>query len=87
MRAAIAEVSAALRTLGRGGPWDADTRGSDDFLTPLFESYFRKLNLPNLMQQKNFYELAKHVPEDGIDPEIREKLDAVACAAEGAKAV
>ena len=37
-----------------------------------------KLGLPNLMAKKNFYELAEHVPRSEIDPEIVEKLDAVA---------
>ncbi len=86
MREAVAEVSTALRTLGKGSPWGEDMKVRDDFLKPLFESYFRRLNLPNLMQKKNFHELADHVPEDEIDPEIREKLDAVACAAQGAQA-
>ena len=84
MRGAIEDVSVALSTLGKGSPWDEDTKVSDDFLTPLFESYFRKLSLPNLMQKKNFHELADHVPDDEIDPEIREKLDAIARVAESA---
>lgn len=82
MREAIAEVSAAMATLGKGSPWDADAKVSDDFLTPLFKSYFARLNLPNLMQKKNFHELADHVPDDEIDPEIREKLDVIAQVAE-----
>ncbi len=85
MHEAVEEVAAALGTLGKGTPWDADTKVSDDFLTPLFESYFRKRNLPNLMQKKNFHELADHVPDGEIDPEIREKLDAIAQVAEGAE--
>ena len=84
MHEAVEEVAAALSTLGKGTPWDADTKVSDDFLTPLFESYFRKLSLPNLMQKKNFYELADHVPDHEIDPEVREKLDAIAQVAESA---
>ena len=84
MREAIAEVSEALRTLGKGSPWDADSKVSDDFLTPLFRAYFERLDIPNLMDKKNFYELADCVPEDEIDPEIIEKLDAIAGAAESA---
>ena len=38
------------------------------------------------MNKKNFYELAEHVPEDEIDPEIGEKLDAIAAVAESATA-
>ncbi len=37
------------------------------------------------MQKKNFHELADHVPDGEIDPEIREKLDAVARVAESAR--
>ena len=78
MREAIAEIESALKTLGKGSPWDPDIKASDDFLVPLFEAYFEKLGLPNLMAKKNFYELAEHVPRSEIAPEIVEKLDAVA---------
>ena len=78
MHEAIAEIESALKTLGKGSPWDPDIKARDDFLVPLFETYFEKLGLPNLMAKKNFYELAEHVPRSEIDPEIVEKLDAVA---------
>ena len=78
MREAIGEVRTAMETLGRGSPWSEDAKVSDDFLTPLFQRYFQKLGLPNLMNKKDFYELADHVPEDELDPEVTEKLDAVA---------
>ncbi len=82
MRRAISEIESALETLDRGSPWDADIKASDEFLTPLFASYFKKLGLPNLMAKKSFYELAEHVPDREIDPEIRQKLDAIALVAE-----
>ena len=84
MREAISEVELALRTLGRDSPWVADTKVSDEFLTPLFKTFFRKMNTPNLMAKKNFYELAGLVPEDELDPEIQDKLDEVASVAESA---
>ena len=77
MRAAIAEIGEAMQKLRKGSPWDSDVKVSDEFLTPLFETYFAKLHLPNLMAKKNFYELADYVPDDEIDPEIGEKLDAI----------
>ncbi len=77
MREAIEEVRSAMRTLGKGSPWSSDVKVSDDFLTPLFQNYFQKLGLPNLMNKKDFYELADYVPEDEIDAEIRAKLDAI----------
>lgn len=85
MRQAIADVSSALTTLGKGSPWDADIKASDDFLKPLFEAYFGKLGLPNLMAKKEFYELAQYVPDSEIDPEISEKLDVIVSVAESAK--
>ena len=84
MRSAIAEIEAALATLDKGSPWDADIKASDEFLIPLFASYFRKLGLPNLMAKKSFYELADYVPDSEIDPEIRRKLDAIVRVAESA---
>ena len=84
MRDAIAEISEALDKLEKGSPWDADVKVSDEFLTSLFRTYFEKIGIPNLMNKKNFYELADCVPEDEIDPEIGEKLDAITAVAESA---
>jgi hypothetical protein len=84
MRESITELEAALKTLGKGSAWDAGTKVSDDFLTPLFQNYFKKLGIPNLMAKRNFYELAYLVPLDEIDPEVREKLDAIVAVAQSA---
>ncbi|MDZ7398926.1 MAG: AAA family ATPase [candidate division KSB1 bacterium] len=85
MREAIHETEAALATLGKGSPWDQNTKVSDDFLGPLFKNYFKKLQLPNLMEKKNFHELARFVAPDQIDPEIKEKLDAIVQVARSAQ--
>ena len=85
MREAIGEVRTAMETLGRGSPWSEDAKVSDDFLTPLFQRYFQKLGLPNLLNKRDFYGLADHVPEDELDREIAEKLDAIAQTAAEAK--
>jgi len=82
MRESITELENALITLGKGSPWDPGTKVSDDFLSPLFENYFKKLGIPNLMAKRNFHELAFLVPVDRLDPEIREKLDAIVRVAE-----
>ena len=54
---------------------------SDEFLDPLFRTYFEKLGLPNLMAKKNFYELAYHVPHEDLDPEVGQKLDSIVAVA------
>ena len=85
METSIKEVTEALITLEKGSPWDPGTKVSDDFLTPLFKKYFKKLKLPNVMAKKNFHELAELVPEDKLDPEIKENLDAIVEVAKVAK--
>ena len=84
MQTAIDEIESALKALGKPSPWSEDIKASDEFLDPLFASYFKKLELPNLMAKKNFYELVDCVPDSEIDPEIHEKLDAIAAVAEAA---
>ncbi len=78
MREAIAEIQSALKTLGKGSPWSPDIKASDDFLDPLFRAYYQKLNMPNLMPKRNFYQLVEHIPDSEIDLEIADKLDAIA---------
>jgi hypothetical protein len=84
MKESIEEMETALRTLGKGSPWDPNLKASDDFLTPLFQNYFRKLGIPNLMAKKDFYELASFVPQGRIDAEIGEKLAAIVAEANAA---
>lgn len=85
MNQAIREIKEALARLGKGSPWHRDTKVSDDFLAPLFRAYFEKLALPNLMAKKDFYELVGCVPDEEIDPEIREKLDVIVQVADSAR--
>jgi energy-coupling factor transporter ATP-binding protein EcfA2 len=68
MEEAIEEVTRAMETFGKGSPWDVNTKAGDDFLDPLFRSYFKRLGLYNVMGKKNLHELAYFVPEDMIDP-------------------
>src|SRR5208283_3568953 len=85
MRECIQEVSVALRTLGRPGPWSADVKASDDFLNPLFELFFQRLGLPNLLRKTDYHALARLVPKEKIDPEVISKLDGILAVAKKAK--
>ena len=85
MKETIAEMTNAMETLGRGSPWDKKTKVSDDFLIPLFRKFFKKLGHYNVMDKKNFHELARFVPKDKIDSEVKEKLDAIVTVAKTAK--
>ena len=87
MEEAIAEIQNALETLGRGSPWSPDTKVSDDFLDPLFDSFFKKLGLENLMRKTNYHTLVQYVPPEQIDPEVSEVLDGILKIANQAKPV
>lgn len=77
MKECIRELEEALEKLQKPSPWDDDTKVSDEFLTPLFKTYFKKLDLPNLMAKKDFYVLARLVPKKMISEEVKEKLQAI----------
>lgn len=84
MKDSIEQLSGALRTLRRTDPWSPGLKVTDDFLDRLFETYFEKLNLPNLLRKSDYHILASLVPRDRLDPEIADKLDRIvetACAA------
>ena len=61
------------------------TKVSDDFLEPLFESYFSRLGLPNLMRKSDYHELAGFVVKEEIPSEVVETLDAVVRTADEAR--
>lgn len=67
---------AALRDLH--DRWWIDTKISDDFLDRAFESFFRKLGLPNLMRKTDYHVLADYVLADELDPEVGTVLDLIA---------
>ena len=77
MEEAIDEIEKALATLGKGSPWSPDTKVSDDFLDPLFDSFFKKLGLENLMRKTNYHTLVQYVPPEQIDPEVSKVLDGI----------
>lgn len=73
----IDELERALRTLGEPSPWGGELKVSDRFLDRLFSSFFSTCGLPDLMRKTGYHELAKLVPADAIDPEVRGVLDAI----------
>lgn len=87
MQEAMDEVVAALKTLSRPDPFGPDVKASDDFLAPVFQKYFEKLEIRNLMLKTDYHALAYLVPRDLIDSEIVEKLDHIVEVASRAKPV
>lgn len=87
MDACIGEVAAALAVLRRPTPWSADVKASDDFLDPLFEKFFERVGLPNLMRKSDYHQLARFVRPEHIDPEVAQVLDAIVETASRARPV
>lgn len=85
MRECITEVTAALATLSRPSPWSDDIKASDEFLKPVFERFFKKLGLPNLLRKTDYHVLAGLVPRDRLAPEVTAKLDAILAVAKKAR--
>ena len=84
MEESISEIENALATLQKGSPWSSDTKVSTDFLDLLFEAFFKKLGLDNLMRKTNYHRLVPYVPRDAIDPEVSEVLNRILEVAEQA---
>ena len=57
--------------------WWRNVKASDEFLDRLFEIFFEKLKLPNLMRKTNYHQLAQHVAAQHIDSEVVQKLDLI----------
>jgi len=77
MQSAIQEIRSALAALAKPEPGSPDLKASDDFLDPLFRKFYESQKLPDLMRKTDYHTLASSVPADGLDVEVREKLDAI----------
>lgn len=75
MASAIEEVATALATLGKPSPWSDNIKATDDFLDPLFKTYFKKLGLPLEFRKSDYFRLADFVTPHELDPDVKSKLD------------
>ncbi len=85
MQECIAVIEQALRTLGAAPPWGPDVKASDDFLDPLFARFYAAADAPNPMLKTDYHRLAAFLDPGAADPEITEKLDAIADSARRAR--
>jgi predicted ATPase len=74
---------AALRNLA--DKWWVDTKISDDFLDRVFESFFKKLGLPNLMRKTDYHILGDFITKQQIDGEVGSVLDEIVKTEQSAK--
>ena len=77
MEERITEIEDARATLRQISPWSPDIKVTDDFLDGLFETFFEKLKVPNLMQKTNYHTLVQYLSVEQIDTEVTQVLDAI----------
>ena len=85
MEACIQDLVPPVALRNRQDRWWWEVKASDDFLDRLFVMYFKRLSLPNLMQKADYHLLARLVPKELLDEEVKEKLDAIAEVGESAR--
>lgn len=76
MRDSIDEVTKALKILGKD-PLSEYIKVTDDFFDPLFRDFYQRLKLPLQLRKSDYHILARLVPSEKLDSEIKEKLDAI----------
>ncbi len=77
MEERIKEIENARAILRQESPWSSDIKVTDDFLDGLFETFFEKLKMTNLMRKTNYHTLVQHLPPEEIDPEVTKVLDII----------
>ena len=77
MEERIKEIEEARAVLRQESPWSPDIKVTDDFLDGLFETFFEKLEVTNLMRKTNYHTLVQYLPTEQIDPEVVKVLDRI----------
>ena len=85
MRDCIADLVPPVALRDPQDPWWQRTKMSDDFLDRLFERFFARVRLPNLMHKGGYHLLADLMPPDQIDPDVAAKLQAITAVAAAAR--
>lgn len=62
-----------------------DVKASEDLLDRIFEAFYSKLGLANLMRKSDYHRLVRFVEKSAVPTEVRETLDSLADSAAGAE--
>ncbi len=77
MKDAISDVENARRVLDQTSPWDGDTKVSEDFLSPLFRSFYEKMGMSGGVSKSDYHFLVGHMEPADIDPEVITVLNSI----------
>jgi hypothetical protein len=87
MQSCIEDLVLPVALRNRDDRWWQDVKASNDFLDRLFETYFERLGLPNLMRKADYHILARLVPAELVHVDVRGTLDAIVEVAASAQPV
>lgn len=85
MFTALDRVAEAARTLGRRDIWDPGVKASDEVLIPVLEQFYGLIGKQRTIRKRDLHQLVAFVPDEELDEELSEKLDAIASVAMSAK--
>ena len=85
MREVVIDQTAPAALKDPGHPSWRDDKLSDEYLPRVFEDYYQRRKLPNLMQKRDYHLLARLMTPDEIPSEVVEKLDAILSVARAAR--
>lgn len=77
MEESLSEVENARRVLGQPSPWDGTTKVSEDFLGPLFRTFYEKTGMSGYISKSDYHFLITYMETSEIDPEVVIALDAI----------
>ncbi len=77
MEKSIADLIPPIARRDPKHEWWMNMKASDQYLDPLFDSFFTALQLPNLMRKSDYHTLAPYIDVAEIDSEVRAMLDAI----------
>ena len=78
MRECVAARVPPAALTNREDRWWRTVKATDDFLDPVFEDFFSRISLPNLLLKSDYHVLASLVEIIWIDREVAEVLDRIA---------
>ena len=84
MASSIADIENAIRLLNQGSPWDGNIKVSEDFLDPLFRSFYEKVGISGSVPKADYHFLIDYIEPSEIDGEVVQVLDAIASVAASA---
>lgn len=75
MRRVVEDHVPPVALRDRESSWWKTTKASDDFLDPVFQEFFRSLEIPNLMRKTDYHQLASLIPRESVPLEVTDVLD------------